>query len=248
MYSTSVYLFTQRQVVVVYSGNSARRYQIVYAKTLKLNKGVDNIIQFQFLNQEQKKVDIVDNEITFRLLNYDGTEVLLQKSLTPSLPLNGLTELIVYASEIEDIDPQFCGYSLEIATDEYNLPVFVNSEAGARGAIQVVDSILPNFVPSMDITIPSHSVPNNSTETYYSSVINTSDNSILTIQPFLDDYSGTVQLQGSTLPNADWYSIGNLYTYLSETSCDGYIVEGFHPYIRVQFVSTQGNVTSILAR
>ena len=30
----------------------------VYAKPLTLNKGVDNKIQFQFLNQEQKPVDI----------------------------------------------------------------------------------------------------------------------------------------------------------------------------------------------
>ena len=248
MYSTSVYLFTQRQIVVTYSGNSARRYQIVYAKTLKLNKGVDNRIQFQFLDQEQKKVDISDNEITFRLISYDGSEVLLQKALSPTLPVNGLTELITTSSELEDIDPQFCSYSLEIDSGNYNLPVFVNSEAGARGAIQVVNSVLPGFVPSADITIPSHSIPNSSTETYYSSVINTSDNAILTIQPYMDGFSGTVQVQGSTEPDADWYNIGDLYTYLDESASEGYIIEGYHPYVRVKFVSTQGDVTSILAR
>jgi hypothetical protein len=64
----------------------------------------------------------------------------------------------------------------------------------------------------------------------------------------MDGFSGTVQVQGSTEPDADWYNIGNLYTYLDETASDGYIIEGYHPYVRVKFVSTQGDVTSILAR
>ena len=53
----------------------------VYAKPLTLNKGVDNKIQFQFLNQEQKPVDITGKSITCRVLNYNGTAVLLRKAL-----------------------------------------------------------------------------------------------------------------------------------------------------------------------
>ena len=57
-YSTSVYLYTPRQQIVLFGGNSARRYEIVYAKNLTLNKGVLNTLQFQFINQQQKPVDI----------------------------------------------------------------------------------------------------------------------------------------------------------------------------------------------
>lgn len=248
MYSTSVYLFTPRQIVVLFSGNSPRRYQLVYAKNLRLNKGVDNVIQFQFLNQEQKPVDITGLEISFRLINYDGTEVLLRKAVGPTLALNGLCELFVSSSEIEDVDTQKGYYSLEINDSGNNYPVFVNSEAFARGVMEVVDSVLPNFIPATEVTIPSHLTPNNSTETYYSSTLYTSDNSILSIQPFLDNYSGNVQIQGSTTPDTEWYDIGNAYTYLSSTQTDGYSVIGFHPYIRLKFVSTQGNITKILAR
>ena len=95
MYSTNVYKFKPRQVVVLYSGNSTRRYQIVYAKNLTLNKGVDNIIQFQFLNQEQKFIDISSFDITFRLINYTGKEILFRKALTATLPLTGIAELVL---------------------------------------------------------------------------------------------------------------------------------------------------------
>lgn len=248
MYSTSVYIFTPRQIVVLFSGNSPRRYQLVYAKNLKLNKGVDNTIQFQFLNQEQKPVDITGLEISFRLISYDGKSVLIRKAVSQTLALNGLCELFVSSSELEGIDTQKGYYSLEINTSGNNIPVFVNSEASARGVMEIVNSVLPSFVPAQDVTIPSHTVPNNSTETYYSSVLNTSDNSILSFQSYLDNYSGNVQIQGSTLPDTEWYDIDNAYTYLSATQTDGYTITGFHPYVRLKFVSTQGNVTQILAR
>ena len=114
--------------------------------------------------------------------------------------------------------------------------------------IEIVNSILPSFVPATDVTIPSHIVPNNSVETYYSSVINTSDNPVLSIQNYFEGYSGNVQVQGSTVPNAEWYNIGNAYSYLDSSESDGYTINGFHPFVRLKFVSTQGDVTKILAR
>jgi len=251
VYSTSVYLYTQRQHVVVLSGNSPRRYQLVYAKTLTINKGVDNKIQFQFLNQEQKPVNITaqttfPNQITFRLISEDGQRTLLQKALTPTLVLNGLAELIVTSAEIEEIDVQFCSYSLETSAAGLDLPVFVDSEAGARGSIRVVNSVLPSFVPAVDVTIPSHPLPNSNTVTYTSSILYTNDSPLLSIQTWLSNYSGNVTVQGS-VTQSQWYTIQN-NTYLDATLSDGYMVEGFHPYVRLEFTSTQGNVTQILAR
>jgi len=113
-YSTSVFLFTQRQIVVLLTGNSPRAYMPNYAKTLMLHKGVDNKIQFQFLNQEQKKVDITGKTITCRIINYNGNEVLINKALSSDLPATGLAYLFLNAAEIEDIPAQACHYSLTI--------------------------------------------------------------------------------------------------------------------------------------
>lgn len=252
MYSTSVYFYIPRQTVVVYSGDSTRRYAIVYAKNLTLNKGVDNKIQFQFLNQEQKPFDITGKDITFRLIDEGGKEILLQKLVAPLLPLKGICELTTTASEIEDIFPQYCSYSLEISDENYDLPVFVNSEAGARGGIKVVDSVLPSFVPAINVEIPSHSIPNANTVNYFTSVVNTKDNPLLNIQCYLDNYSGTVEIYGSTVYNPDLstvgYQIANNGPYLGNTGSYGYSVAGYHPYVQLKFTSTDGNVTKVLAR
>jgi hypothetical protein len=225
-----------------------------FSKTLVLNKGVDNRIQFQFLNQEQKPVSILGKTITCRVLNYDGTKILLKKALTPDLPVTGIMSLVLNAAEIENIPPQKAYYSLEIPVGSFDFPVFIDQNSGARGDLNIVDSVLPSFVASEIVTIPSgqtfpnlHSNTENTTYTYYSSVINTNDNPILTIQTQYNQYEGNLVIQGSTLIDGEWYTITtDQYADTSETK--GYTVHGYHPYVRLQFNSTRGEVSNILVR
>jgi hypothetical protein len=230
-----------------------------YAKPLTLHRGVDNQIQFQFLNQEQKPVDITGKTITCRILNADGTAVLINKALTPQLPLTGICALELNAAEIEDVPAQKAYYSLEIPVGSFDYPVFVDQNAGARGDMNIVDSVLPSFVPSANITIPTgqpfpnldqnnsiaNALPN--ANTYYSSVINTQDNPILTIQTSYVEFNGDVIVSGSTQPDTEWYPI-TTDTYANATDTYGYTVIGFHPFVRMEFVSNAGAVTNILAR
>lgn len=258
VYSTSVFIYTQRQIVVLLSGTSPRKYMSQYAKTLTLHKGVDNQIQFQFLNQEQKPVDITGKSITCRIINADGTEVLINKALRLQLPLTGIAVLELNAADIEDVSPQKAHYSLEIPIGEFDFPVFVDQNAGARGDMNIVNSVLPSFVPSEQITIPSgQPFPNlaqanldlfgQNTYTYYSSVVNTEDNPVLTIQVQYDNFNGDVVVEGSTQPDTEWYPITeNSYANVSDTF--GYTIVGYHPFVRVAFVSDQGEVVKILAR
>ena len=216
MYATSVFIYTQRQIVVLLYGNSVRKYMPVYAKPLTLHKGVDNKIQFQFLNQEQKPVDITGKTITCRIINYNGTEVLINKALTLELAATGIAALYLNAADLEDIDAQQAHYSLEIPVGDFDFPVFVDQNAGARGDMNIVNSVLPSFIPSESISIPTGQPfpnldPNNSANNplpnaniYYSSIINTEDNPVLTLQTQLVGYNGTVGIEGSTVISGGW--------------------------------------------
>lgn len=232
----------------------------VYAKPLTLHKGVDNQLQFQFLNQEQKPVDITGKEISFRAISFDGSKVLFRKALTVQLGLTGIASLFVNAAEIEDIDAQRGHYSLEIPVGEFDFPVFVDQNAGARGDLYIVNSVLPAFIPSESVSIPtgqpfpnldplvnpSNPLPN--ANIYYSSVINTEDNPILTVQSTLTEYNGIVAIEGSTIVDGDWYPITTSEDYSNVSDTKGWSIRGFHPYVRMVFTSNAGVVTNILAR
>lgn len=254
-YSTQVFVYTQRQIVVLLSGNSARIYMPQYAKTLQIHKGVDNQIQFQFLNQEQKPADITGKTITCRILNYQGNAVLIKKALNLMLPLTGIATLDLNAAEIENIVPQKAYYSLEITSGSLDYPVFVDQNAAARGDMNIVNSVLPSFVPSEIVTIPTGqpfpNISNTSGNTnliYYTSVINTQDNPILTIQTRYDEYYGNVAILGSTIVDGEWYPITVETDLANVTETRGYTIKGYHPYVKVQFNSNSGAVTNVLAR
>ena len=255
MYTTSVFVYTQRQTVVLLIGNSPRKYMPVYAKPLTLNKGVDNRIQFQFLNQEQKPVDITGKSITCRILNYTGTEVLLRKALDLDFALTGIASLKVNAADIEGIDAQRAYYSLEIPVGEFDYPVFVDSNAGARGDMNIVNSVLPSFVPSQIVTIPTgQPFPNisnssgNTNRVYDTSIINTQSNPVLTIQTRYDEYYGNVAILGSSIVDGDFYVIQADDDLANVTETRGYTIHGYHPFVKVEFTSNSGAVTNILAR
>jgi hypothetical protein len=224
-----------------------------YSKPLTLHKGVDNRIQFQFLNQEQRPNDITGKSITCRILNYDGTEILLSKALDVDLALTGIASLNLNAADIENIPAQKAYYTLEIQEGNLGYPVFLDQNSAARGDLNIVNSILPSFVPSSFVTIPTgQAFPNltnnqSNTSTYYSSVINTEDNPILTIQTTYSEYEGNVTIQGSSIVDGDWYDIvTESYSNISDTQ--GYTIKGYHPYVRLEFESNNGMVTEILAR
>jgi hypothetical protein len=180
--------------------------------------------------------------------------VLLQKALTLQLPATGIAALEVSPADIDGFDAQKCYYSLEIPVGDFDFPVFVDQNAGARGDMNIVNSVLPSFIPSMPVTIPTgQAFPNNhpngtsdSNIIYYTSVIST-DTDTLTLQAQYSDYYGNIAIEGSTNVDSDWYPIfADTYEEVTETK--GYVVKGFHPYVRMQFESNAGIVTNIFVR
>jgi hypothetical protein len=227
----------------------------VYAKPLTLHKGVDNQIQFQFLNQDQKPVDITDKSITCRVLNYQGNAVLIEKALDLILPLTGIAALTLNPSDLGTIDPQKCYYTLQIPVGDFDFPVFVDANAGARGEMNIVNSVLPSFIPSTSVDIPTgQPFPNISniignTQTYYTSTLESNEARVTTFSIEYNDYTGNVAILGSTIVDNDWYVVEVAETNAANlTDTRGYVIEGFHPYLRVQFVSSYGDIGNIYTR
>ena len=165
MYSTTVYLYQQRTRVLLMdtSGGSTftYRWDPVYAKKLTINKGVDNVILFEFINQDQKPVNITGSTFLFRALSQDGTKILLEKPMvTLSAPL-GRSKVTLTTQELLTVEAQPASYSIA-RTQQGGLTeaVFVDAQAGARAPVDIVDSVLPEFVPSSELTIPTLEITN----------------------------------------------------------------------------------------
>jgi hypothetical protein len=133
MYSTTAYLYQQRQQVILIDTSGAyfdRRWQPVYAKNLKIHRGVDNVILFEFVNQDQKPVNITGSTITFRLISTNGDILLLSKDLEILSAAYGRAKVTLLSTDLDEVDAQPVGWSLErnTSTSPYLL---MHTRAGA---------------------------------------------------------------------------------------------------------------------
>jgi hypothetical protein len=161
MYSTQVYLYQQLTRVLLMDTGSGEtfiyRYDPVYAKRLTINKGVDNVLLFEFINQQEKPVNITGSSFMFRVINTESNEVLLQKPMTILSAATGRAKVEFDGSELLEVLAQPASYSIQRTQPGggYSDAVFVDAQAGARAPINIVDSVLPQFVPSAPLTIPT---------------------------------------------------------------------------------------------
>lgn len=261
MYATPAYLYQQIQTVLLVDITGAyfdRRWQPVYAKNLKLNLGVDNVILFQFQNQDQKPVNITGSTFTFRIISQNGEDLLFAKELVSLSSSLGRAKVTITAEDTNYLQAQPASWSIEVSSGVLNQAVLTDDYSGARGDIDIVDSVFPAFVFSNLLTIPDQAVSNN---TYYTSTLTTEGSSLTTFQIDSTSFTGNITVQGAT-SSADtpqeWYDIpfldletGNTINQLdlsASTSRVGINVQGFHPYIRLGFDITAGNISAITYR
>lgn len=251
--STKVFLYNQRHRVVWLNttGNYfTRRYRQMYAKNLRISRGTDNQILFEFVNQDQKPVDITGMTLTFRMIGSEEI-LLLEKDLVIVNATRGQAKLHVEESELDQIQPQEAYYSVERVDDgsPYE-PMYVDDDASARGVIVIQDQVMPAFIESGELTIPTGQPESE----YVSSVHSTEHNSLYSYVVQFDGFSGNFEIQGAVDANEITSPTGQKYTIYSQTleNADGlvlYNVTGFHPYIRFEFSNvTAGSVTKIQYR
>jgi len=234
----------------------------VYAKPLTLHKGVDNQLQFQFLNQDQKPVDVTGLEITFRAIDQTGSTILFQKALDPVYSVNGIMQLNLDLSTLVPITAQQCFYTLSIPSQTGNAtyPVYVDAQAQARGDLYIVNSVLPSVTQSLSVSIPTtQGIPGiygpytfnsnnqplfgtNST-VWFSSIITNDNNPILTMQIQYYQYTGNIGIMGSCTGNSDWAPI-QTFSYANVTDTYGYVLNGFYPYVQVAFEANANNIAN----
>jgi hypothetical protein len=273
MYSTQVYLYQQRTRVLLMDTGSGEtfiyRYDPVYAKKLTINKGVDNVLLFEFVNQEQKPVNITGSSFVFRVINTESNELLLQKPMVILNAATGRAKVEFDGSELLQVLAQPANYSIQRTQPGggYSDAVFVDAQAGARAPIDIVDSVLPQYVPSVPLTIPTTELSNQfsyegsgwdnyAASPYWTGNPNGSNNwnswvnpqfyssfiepryAVTTIQMDLVGYTGTIKAQAADNYQSIWYNISDSVTYLNETRTIHWTIEGWYPIVRLAFDSS----------
>ena len=269
MYSTQVYIYQQLTRVLLMDTGAGEtftyRYDPVYAKQLTINKGVDNVLLFEFINQQEKPVNITGSTFLFRAINTAGDQILVEKELVTLNAPTGRAKVTLTSAELLEVLAQPATYSIQ-RTQPGGLveAVFTNAQAGARAPVNIVDSVLPQYVPSAPLTIPTLKMSaqasvdgtawseypsspywegNPNGGNYWNSFTNTEFfssfiepvNAVTTVQMTLDGYTGTIKAQAAENYESIWYNVTESITYYNKTGTIHMNIVGWHPILRICF-------------
>ena len=268
MYSTQAYIYQQiTRVLLIDTGAGETftyRYDPVYAKRLTINKGVDNLLLFEFINQEEKPVNITGSSFVFRAIDQQGTKLLVDEPLVILNGATGRAKVTLSAEELLEIQAQPASYSITRTSGNLTEAVFTNAQSGARAPVDIVNSVLPTFVPSSELTIPTLELSNQlqyggtsygqypggafwqgnpnggsywngyGNTEYFSSFI-APRGPVTTVQMDLIQYTGTIKAQWAENYQSLWYNITESTTYLNQTKTIYMNIVGWYPLFRLAF-------------
>jgi len=205
---------------------------------------------FEFINQDQKPVNITGSTFRFRLLNQAGDKLLVEKDMTVLSSSLGRVKVVLDTADTIEIVAQPGSYSIERTQGNYVQAAFTDDNAGARADCNIVDSVLPEFMASQPVSIPTINGKNswpqpgpisrNYLTEYYSSHIDTTGASLTTIKYDLEHYTGTLKVQAAQDYESVWVDVTESREYFDESGTFYINVVGFHPLLRLAINNSQG--------
>ncbi|NBP56441.1 hypothetical protein EBU71_07895 [bacterium] len=145
MQKIQVYLYPNRITVLTNLDENLTNteWRIVYQRQVKIYKGIDNIIEIEIKNNDQKPVSIGTNQIKLVLMDQTRHNIntYIGTSLEDSTHV-GIARITIPSIDLNNLDPQFLKFV--VYQDQPSGPdilTYTDSQFGAVGSIQLLDGI-----------------------------------------------------------------------------------------------------------
>lgn len=262
MQLNSVYLYPK--TVNVYLNLSSawqtERYRNVYNQNLKVFRGGDNRIDLQIKNSDQKAASIVGYTPVFVVVNRDNEQV-LKKDVEVMDAALGRAYVVLSEARLRDLNTGFYNYSILLeartAVDTGYIVTerksgYVDSQYGATATLEVFGDVQGEPVDSKEYKdfseVRPSAVGDLDDPFFYSSLIDadyeiTGSNGLHTFAFYMQDYSGTVEIEASLDISAtpkEWVTVSTI-EYIGK-SLTYHNVEGKYRWFQIKH--TPGKVIS----
>ena len=200
-----VYLYPNKVDVFTNLGTwTTERYRKVYQRNFKVFRGVDNRLDLQVRNSDEKMKDITGYTLVFNLIERETQKLILQKDCTIVSAVNGKVFVTLTESELNIIESGMYNYTIISINDSgVKAPLYCDSQFGVIGTIEVHGDVFGTVLESQVIDtfsiVPAY-WPNDGksrSELQYASPAVHSVRSTHTFVFYDTDYKGTVTIQGS---------------------------------------------------
>jgi hypothetical protein len=143
MQKISSYLYPNRILCNVDLAVLPTEWRIVYQRKFKIYKGLDNVLELDIKNADQKRIDVSSKTIKCVIMDEHDQEVYTASIVHSATP--GLATFTVPANALQKLTPQFLRYTLYILNnDGTKNPVYGDTQFGVTGTFDLLGSAMPS--------------------------------------------------------------------------------------------------------
>lgn len=156
MQKISTYLYPNRIELLADLAGFTVEYTNVYQRNIKIYNGIDNTLEFDIKNPDQKRIDLSTiSQIELNIMDTQGNA--LPNSPYAVIPLDqttkkGLAAVTIPQEDLVDLDNQFLNFSVSALKDGKDLMLYGDTRFGAVGKMELVGNAMPTFKDARVIT------------------------------------------------------------------------------------------------
>lgn len=152
MQLTPRYLVKNRTLVISNEVGFVTEYRPVYQRELQVYRGIDNRLEFQVLNADQKPVQLAGKKLVFvafdskrrMVINHEATTLIANK---------GLVEVIVTENDILNVKQQYLNYNLYIINeDDTRSLTYADEHFNADAVMYISSTAYPGPIAPQEIS------------------------------------------------------------------------------------------------
>lgn len=127
-------------------------YNKVYQRPFKIYKGVDNRLDFQIKNRDQKSKSIQGHRLFFNMLTLDYKPVIVSRECSVEDSEKGRAYVVIEEEDLTELvygSYYFSLYTVAEDSSEIKTPLYGDSQYGVIGTVNLIANVFPDPVPDV---------------------------------------------------------------------------------------------------
>ena len=172
MQKISSYLYPNRVELLADLASFNVEYTNVYQRIVKIYNGIDNTIEFDIKNADQKRIDLTAiSSIQLNVMDASGNALPNSPYAITPTSLKGIATVTIPKEDLEGLDPQFFQYSVTGIKDAQEVVFYGDSRFDAVGKLELVGTAMPKVRANRTYDTWTAEIDLNGMPTYHSPAI-----------------------------------------------------------------------------
>lgn len=203
MQLTPRYLVKNRTLVISNEVGLVTEYRPVYQRELQVFRGIDNVLEFQLLNADQKPVPLAGKQLVFVAFD-EKKRMVCRHTATTIIANKGLVSVTLTENDLLNIKQQYLRYNIYVLNDDNTKSLtYTDAHFNADAVIYVSSEAYPG--PVAPVIIDRYNDPTGSSGEWTSDPISAEpgingNEALHTAAIYSTGYDGTVIIE-ATLEN-----------------------------------------------